>query len=101
VGATLDFERIPRATALRSIAENEGKRDLERDCVLSGGDDYELVFTADPRRRDAIAALSAELKLPLSRIGTIHAGDTKLVVLGPDGAPMEYRSSFDHFGDAK
>src|SRR3954471_3479534 len=97
VGATLEFERIPRLAALRSLGEPE----LERDCVLSGGDDYELVFTADARRRDAIGALSAELKLPLSRIGTIHAGDTKLVVLGADGAPMAYRSSFDHFGDAK
>src|SRR3954470_5600070 len=67
VGATLDFERIPRLAAVRSLDD----RELERDCVLSGGDDYELVFTADARRRDAIGALSAELKLSLSRVGTI------------------------------
>ena len=97
VGAVIDYERIPRPAALRALKESE----LERDCVLSGGDDYELVFTADPRRRDALAALSAELKLPLSRIGTLHAGDTKLVVRGADGQPLQYRSSFDHFGDAK
>jgi thiamine-monophosphate kinase len=97
VGAVLDFERIPRPAALRSL----GSRELERDCVLSGGDDYELVFTADPKRRGAIEALSAELALPLSRIGTIHAGETKLVVRGADGQPMTYGRSFDHFGDAK
>ena len=101
VGAVLDYPRIPRPAALRSIAENERNRALERDCVLSGGDDYELVFTADPRRRGALEALSAELGLALSRIGAIHAGETKLVVRGADGQPMPYRPSFDHFGDAK
>lgn len=97
VGALLDYERIPRPAALRAL----GERELERDCVLSGGDDYELVFTADAKRRDAIEALSAELGLALSRIGTVHAGEPKLVVRGAHGRPIEYRQSFDHFGDSR
>src|SRR3954468_1889297 len=101
VGAVLDYERIPRPAVLSSIAENEGSRELERDCVLSGGDDYELVFTADAKRRGAIEALSGELGLVLSRIGSIHAGEAKLVVRGADGKPMQHGKSFDHFGGAK
>lgn len=97
VGAVIDYERIPRPAALRTL----GDRELERDCTLSGGDDYELVFTAEPRERQAIEALSAELALPLSRIGTIQPGEAKLIVRGADGEPMQYRRSYDHFRGAK
>ncbi|HYL87464.1 MAG TPA: thiamine-phosphate kinase [Burkholderiales bacterium] len=99
VGAVIDYERIPRLPALRAMAETEGE--LVRDCVLSGGDDYELVFTAAPQQREAIEALGAELGLPLSRIGVIAPGDAKLVVRGADGEPMQYRRSYDHFRESK
>jgi thiamine-monophosphate kinase len=97
VAALLDYERIPRPAALRAIAKTEGDAELERDCVLSGGDDYELAFTAAPRRREALAALSAELGLALTRIGVIEAGAPKLVVRDANGAPMAYRPGYDHF----
>ena len=93
VGAVLDYERIPRPAALRTI----GDRELERDCVLSGGDDYELVFTAASRRREALEALSGELGLALTRIGSIEGDDAKLVVRDADGEPVPYRRSYDHF----
>ena len=35
VGATIEYERIPRGAYLRSL----DKPELEKDCVLSGGDD--------------------------------------------------------------
>jgi len=93
VAAVLDYERIPRPAALRAI----GDRELERDCVLSGGDDYELAFTAAPRRREALEALSAELGLALTRIGAIEAGEAKLVVHDANGEPIGYRPGYDHF----
>ena len=93
VGAVIDYARIPRPRIFSSI----GNQELERDCVLSGGDDYELVFTAAPRRREALDALAGELGLPLSRIGTIEAGDAKLVVRNAEGEPVPYRRSYDHF----
>ena len=100
VGAVLDYPRIPRPAALRSIAENERNRALERDCVLSGGDDYELVFTAPPSRRDVIEALGRELALRLTRIGSIEAGAPRLVVRDAHGAPISYRGGFDHFSES-
>ncbi len=54
-----------------------------------------------PGERQAIEALSAGLGLPLSRIGAIEAGDAKLVVRGADGAPMQYRRSYDHFREPR
>ena len=93
MGASVDYESIPRPAALRATADVE----LERDCVLSGGDDYELAFTAAPKRRAAIEALSAELGLALTRIGTIEPGEPKVVVRDRRGEPMPYRASYDHF----
>jgi thiamine-monophosphate kinase len=93
VGAVLDYARIPRAAAFASIGDAE----LERDCVLSGGDDYELVFTAASDERSALDALSRELGLPLTPIGAIASGAPRLVVRDAHGAPMSYRGGYDHF----
>ena len=59
---TIAFRR-PRAFAALNDAE------LERRCVLSGGDDYELMFTAPREHRAELEALARELGLPLTRIG--------------------------------
>jgi thiamine-monophosphate kinase len=91
VGAVIEYERIPRPAAFG------GFRELERDCVLSGGDDYELAFTAAQAQRAEIESLGRELKLPLARIGAIQSGAAKLVVLDAAGKPMAHRGGFDHF----
>jgi thiamine-monophosphate kinase len=72
-------------------------RELELRCVLSGGDDYELLFTADRNRRSALESLSGELGIPLSRIGEITAGEAKLTVLDNAGMPVAHRGGYDHF----
>ena len=90
VAAAVDYERIPRPQALRGTA-------LERDCVLSGGDDYELLFTAPTKARDALGSLAQELGLALTRIGSIEAGKPQLVVRDASGRPLPYRSAYDHF----
>ena len=66
--------------------------------MLSGGDDYELVFTAPREHRSALATLGAELSLALTRIGTIEAGPARLVVRDANGAPIAHRGGYDHFG---
>jgi thiamine-monophosphate kinase len=96
VGALVHYAQLPRASAFSTLQNQE----LEKSCVLSGGDDYELAFTAALERRTAIAALSAELGLPLTRIGTIQAGEPRLVVLDERNRPMDYRRGFDHFPPA-
>jgi thiamine-monophosphate kinase len=73
---------------------------FERDCYLSGGDDYELVFTAPAPRHAEIAALAKTLALPLTCLGNITAGTPGvLTVLDADGQPLEItRRGYDHFG---
>ena len=93
LGALVNYADLPRPAAFRDL----GDAQLEQDCVLSGGDDYELLFTAAPERRGELAALAAELALPLTRIGTMQAGEPRLVVLDDQGRPMSYARGFDHF----
>ena len=90
VGAVVHFDRIPRGKFFTDLR-------IERDCVLSGGDDYELLFTAAPGQRGELEALSRELKLPLTPIGSIQKGEPKLQVLDAAGKPMQFSHGFDHF----
>ncbi len=96
VGAVVHYERVPRPSAFKALKD----AGLEKDCVLSGGDDYELLFTAAPTHRQELEALAGELGLALARIGTIRDGDAKLLVLDAQGKPMAVRPGFDHFAPA-
>jgi thiamine-monophosphate kinase len=65
--------------------------------VLSGGDDYELVFCAPPAQRAAVQSASAASQTPVTRIGQIDA-QRGLRVLDVRGKliPQQF-ASFDHF----
>jgi len=70
---------------------------LQQRCVLAGGDDYELVFTAPQAARREIEALSVPLHLALTRVGSILPGAAKLQLLDAQGKPMAAGRGFDHF----
>ncbi len=70
VGAELALDALPVASPLaQRLAGSE--RALALQCVLAGGDDYELCFTAAPAMRDRIAAIARATGVPLTRIGVI------------------------------
>jgi len=75
-------------------------RRIALECQLTGGDDYELCFTAPGTQSLAIAKIAAQLELPLWNIGEMVAGPTgDVTVLDPDGKPVEFGSKgYDHFG---
>jgi thiamine-monophosphate kinase len=92
-GAMVEYELLPRSVDLKQI--QDGK--LQSRLVLSGGDDYELVFTAPQAARSEIEALSSDLGLALSRVGSIQSGEPKLQVIDAQGRAMEVGRGFDHF----
>jgi thiamine-monophosphate kinase len=66
-------------------------------CVLSGGDDYELVFTAPPGQRAAVLAASVASGTAVTRIGKIESNPGVRLV-DAHGALVEHNfESFDHF----
>ncbi len=73
IGAELWADRLPLSPAARDLPG-------ARDAALGGGDDYELLFTAPPARRDDVAGLARRLVLPLTRIGKADAGPGLKVV---------------------
>jgi thiamine-monophosphate kinase len=92
VGAEINY------TAIRGIHVEGVEEDVIQRCVLAGGDDYELCFTASAANRAAIQNISVTLDLPLSLIGriTIESGCN---VHDADGRMMQIKEQgYDHFG---
>lgn len=99
VGAALDLAALPASDALRARTHGSG-RDGALACLLAGGDDYELCFTASPALRTRIGAVAQDLSLALTRIGAITASPG-LVVRDETGAAMSaLPRGFDHFAAA-
>ena len=66
-------------------------------ALMTGGDDYELLFCAPPSERSAIDALGRRLALAVTRIGTIERGQG-VAVLGADGGTLSLaRTGYTHF----
>jgi thiamine-monophosphate kinase len=91
VAAELDAARLP-AAALAAMPE---RPELARECALTGGDDYELLFTAPARREPQLRAVALQLALPLSAIGRIVPGPAGGIAVA--GAQHLARDGFDHF----
>ncbi len=100
VGAAIDTATLVQvlADSLPSPGSDPHlSEDDLRTAALSGGDDYELAFTAAPGLRAAVLATAQASGTPVTRVGHIEAAPG-LRLLGADGQPISphYRS-FDHF----
>jgi len=94
VGARLEAELLPGLMAAPAGAVPQERRLA---CVLAGGDDYELLFTAPPAQAAAVAAAAAAGGVRVTRIGRIEAeAGLRLVDRAGLSLPQRY-ASFDHF----
>jgi thiamine-monophosphate kinase len=107
-GLLLDAQRLLRASNCRASIELEHlplSAALIETCgelawqqALSGGEDYELCFSAPPAQAAAIAALALRSASPVTRIGLLEAGSG--VELKLHNVVMQFAASgFDHFQD--
>ena len=91
-GATLDRDAIPRSAVLARQSAA-----WQQTCVLAGGDDYELLFTAPPAHDAAVRAAGAAAGVAVTPIGSIDARPG-LRVLDAQGRPVPADlRGFDHF----
>ncbi len=95
VGARLQVEVCEQLLACRN--EIVLPQTWLRTCTLSGGDDYELVFTASPAQRDAVEHASRLCRTPVTRIGRIVDAAGIELVDGLGQHLHERFHSFDHF----
>lgn len=92
VGASLELAALPRSAVL--AAQPEAVQQL---CLLAGGDDYELVFTAPPEAHAAVCAAAQASATPVHCVGRIEA-QPGLRVRDAQGRELALAlQSFDHF----
>ncbi len=124
VGAQIDFYSLPVSSVMRGLLTpltpplsggklvscpisppdkgggglgRPGGVALLQQCILSGGDDYELCFTAPAAYHENLQRISAQLDLPLTCTGKIVAG-RGCIVQDANGKPLHFeRSGYDHF----
>jgi len=94
VGAELDSDKLPRAAPIADCPDKA----LAEDCLLAGGDDYELLFTAPKLKRAQIQAVGRDLEIPLALIGAAVPGDPVARLRDARGKlASRPRKGFDHF----
>lgn len=95
VGATVDADALPCSTLLAAQP-----LPLRRECLLAGGDDYELLFTAPADRDAAVLAAAQGSGCAVRRIGRIGATPGLQITDGA-GQPLALAlRGFDHFSAA-
>lgn len=93
VGAELAFADVPVAAATANYLHQP----VARECVLAGGDDYELCFTAPASQRAAVTAAGQQTGVAVTRIGHI-TGARELSVFDADGQTIQITTTgYDHF----
>jgi thiamine-monophosphate kinase len=71
------------------------------DYALSGGEDYELLFTVAKNRESELISLAKGFSVPVTKIGEI-TGTRGLVVLDSEHNPYAIRTfGFDHFSSCR
>jgi thiamine-monophosphate kinase len=100
LSATVQAARTPLSVAAAAAVSADS--DLLT-SVLTGGDDYELVFTASPDSESAIKIISRDLDLPLTDIGRMDvrsSGDERprVRVVGTSGRELDLaHGGYQHF----
>lgn len=93
VRAVIEWASVPLST----VAERSNRHPMVQSAALTGGDDYELAFSASPSLRTELNALSGRLGVPLTRIGRLEPG-AGVTVLAEDGHALALaENGFDHF----
>jgi thiamine-monophosphate kinase len=94
VGASVALPTLPLSPGARRLAAADPGLPAR---LATGGDDYELLFTAPAAASEVIGTLAAELALPITAIGTIDGGN-QVRLLDVDGQPVPVDSAgYRHF----
>ncbi|MBX3328754.1 MAG: thiamine-phosphate kinase [Nitrospira sp.] len=95
VGAEVELDKLPISPACRAYARTIGVSPIQ--LALTGGEDYELLFTASPRNCETIERQARTQGYRMTRIGTIQP-ERFGIQMTSDGRtqPMPV-TSYEHF----
>ena len=93
-GITIDTAAIPISDGSRQWHERAGRDPI--DTALSGGDDYELLFTARPAQRGRLRGVLKQFgELPVTRIGVVTR--PREVLMRDARGARELPEGYEHF----
>ena len=84
VAVRIEAASVPHSAQAQRWLETSDAYQLR---LLSGGDDYEILFTAAPERRAAVRRAAARVAIAVTRIGAIAKGEGVSLV-DARGAPL-------------
>jgi thiamine-monophosphate kinase len=94
LGAVIEEDLVPLSPAAAAAVREHPALIT---AVLTGGDDYEILFTAPSAMAPDIAKVAQALNVPLARIGRMRQ-DAGVVVLKADGSAREIeKAGWQHF----
>jgi thiamine-monophosphate kinase len=92
VAIDIDLDALPGSPAVLALAA-----DARRCTQATGGDDYELCFTAAPADASAIEAIAAVTATRVTRIGRVRGGRGVHARLADGTAWLPPRAGHVHF----
>ena len=96
VGADLDLSTLPLSPACRAYAASRRLNPV--DLALTGGEDYELLFTVSPRQRPRLEQTALKRGFSLTCIGKIHPLRFGIQAAAPHGRRHRLANrSYEHF----
>lgn len=95
VGARIELDRVPLSLAARAAVALDGGL---IEAIAGGGDDYEILFAAAPRREAEIADIATETRTPIVRIGTVLPAGEGVNPVDAAGRPVAFKHlGYRHF----
>lgn len=94
--ALLESARVPLSDAARGAIDGDP---AQLALALTGGDDYELLFSAPESARGALADLARDSGVPITEVGRLIEGTAGAVTVldGQGGLLLLSRQGWDHF----
>ena len=90
----IEAARIPMSTALRSLW---GTSEVALVRAATAGDDYEIAFTASPKKRPRVLAAAKLSRTRVTEIGVVKRGQG-IRLIGSDGRPLRLKNQgWQHF----
>lgn len=94
VEARIEFENIPFSETMRTYLDKSKNWMFP----LTGGEDYELIFTANKKYISSIQQISKSLNIPITQIGEMVEGSGVSIYKDGYKLSLPEKLGFDHFG---
>jgi thiamine-monophosphate kinase len=95
VAASIDASAVPLSPAASAVLAADSAM---RRSILTGGDDYEVLFAVRGGEEAALEAVARQAGVPVTRIGAVGVGPAALSILDSNGTPLDLGvGGFDHF----